>query len=69
MTPRLVRSLAALIWLGALGAAAAAAEEPLKIGLVGSFSGGAAQWGISVDAAFAAYQKQHGDMAGGRKIE
>ncbi len=65
-----MRAFAALIGLGAFGAAAATAdEEPLKIGLVGSFSGGAAQWGISVDAAFAAYQKQHGDMAGGRKIE
>ncbi len=65
-----LRALAALAGLGALCAAAAwADDEPLKIGLVGSFSGGAAQWGISVDAAFAAYQKQHGDTAGGRKIE
>ena len=63
------RGLAALALVGAWTVAAAADEEPLKIGLVGSFSGGAAQWGDSVNAAFAAYQKAHGDTAGGRKIE
>ncbi len=61
-------ALAALILVAAIGSASAD-ETPLKIGLVGSFSGGAAQWGVSVDAAFAAYQKQHGDTIAGRKIE
>jgi branched-chain amino acid transport system substrate-binding protein len=69
MMRSLMRAWTALMLLGGIPAAAAADEEPLKIGLVGSFSGGAAQWGISVDAAFAAYQKLHGDKAGGRKIE
>lgn len=65
MIRSLTRAFATLLLLSA----AAAAQEPLKIGLVGSFSGGAAQWGVSVDAAFAAYQKQHGDTVAGRKIE
>jgi branched-chain amino acid transport system substrate-binding protein len=64
-----LRALAALVSMAALGGAALADEPPLKVGLVGSFSGGAAEWGKEVDAAFAVYQKEHGDMAGGRKIE
>jgi branched-chain amino acid transport system substrate-binding protein len=61
-------ALAAVMLCFAAGGAAAD-EPPLKIGLVGSFSGGAAEWGREVDAAFAVYMKQHGDVVAGRKIE
>ncbi|HUB95552.1 MAG TPA: ABC transporter substrate-binding protein [Stellaceae bacterium] len=68
MTRRKARlGLAALLSL--LAGAACAEDQPLKIGLVGSFSGGATEWGLEVDAAFAAYQKEHGDTVAGRKIE
>jgi branched-chain amino acid transport system substrate-binding protein len=69
MTGFATRVVGALMLAGAWLGGAAADEPPLKIGLVGSFSGSAAQWGNSVDAAFAAYQKQHGDTVAGRKIE
>lgn len=50
-------------------AAAQADEPPLKIGIIGSYTGGAADFGRDVDAAYAAYVKEHGDTVAGRKIE
>ena len=47
-----------------------AQQGPIKIGVVFSFSGGDnVEQGKEFDAAIAAYQKEHGDSAGGRKIE
>jgi branched-chain amino acid transport system substrate-binding protein len=46
-----------------------AQQGPVKIGIVFSFSGGDnVEQGKEFDAAIAAYQKEHGDSAGGRKI-
>jgi branched-chain amino acid transport system substrate-binding protein len=55
--------------LSLCAAVAMADEAPIKIGVIGSFSGGATEWGLEVDAAFKAYMKQHGDTVAGRKIE
>jgi branched-chain amino acid transport system substrate-binding protein len=60
----------ALAAMASLAAAAAHADEaPIKIGLIGSFSGGATEWGLEVNAALAAFQKQHGDTVAGHKLE
>lgn len=71
MTARRFRRVFALVLLGSLTATAALAQQPpIKIGIVFSFSGGDnVEQGKEFDAAIAAYQKEHGDVAGGRKIE
>ena len=47
-----------------------AQTQPLKIGIVTSYSGGDnVALGKQFDAAIATWMKQHGDTAGGRKIE
>ncbi len=49
---------------------AAAQQEPIKIGVVMSFSGGDdVTLGKMANAGFAAYMKQHGDTIAGRKVE
>jgi branched-chain amino acid transport system substrate-binding protein len=71
MTHRLLRLALALTALGSLITApiANAQQGPVKIGFVFSFSGGDnVEQGKEFDAAIAAYQKEHGDSAGGRKI-
>jgi len=71
MTHRLLRLALALTALGSLITApiANAQQGPVKIGIVFSFSGGDnVEQGKEFDAAIAAYQKEHGDSAGGRKI-
>ena len=71
MNRRLFRLAFALTTLGTLLAApvADAQQGPIKIGIVFSFSGGDnVEQGKEFDAAIAAYQKEHGDSAGGRKI-
>lgn len=52
-----------------LAGAARADAPPLKIGVIGTYSGGAAMFGRQVDAGYAVYMKQHGDTVAGRKIE
>ena len=71
MILRFFRGSLALFALASLATAgtAFAQQGPLKIGIVFSFSGGDnVEQGKEFDAAIAAYQKEHGDSAGGRKI-
>jgi branched-chain amino acid transport system substrate-binding protein len=57
--------------LGVIVAAApsAHAEETLKIGIVGPFTGGFATTGVGFRQGLEAYVALHGDTVGGRKIE
>jgi branched-chain amino acid transport system substrate-binding protein len=58
--------------LAALGLAAsitALAQEPVKIGVVGPFSGTAADYGKQMEAGMKAWMKIHGDSVNGRKFE
>lgn len=55
--------------LGSITASAAAEPTPLKIGWLGSYSGGAATFGIETDTAIKIWMDQHGDTVAGRKIE
>ncbi|MGH6980745.1 MAG: ABC transporter substrate-binding protein, partial [Stellaceae bacterium] len=41
---------------------------PLKIGFLGSYSGGAAAFGQETDTAIKVWMQQHGDVVAGRKI-
>ena len=55
--------------LAASGGAAWADEPvPLKIGFLGSYSGGAAAFGQETDTAIKVWMQQHGDVVAGRKI-
>jgi len=47
----------------------ARAQEPVKIGMIVSYTGQFADTGNQLDNGFKLYMKQHGDSAGGRKIE
>jgi len=61
-----------LVGLGAAAlafAGAAAAQEPVKIGLILPMTGGQASTGKQIDAAVRLYMQQHGDTVAGRKIE
>src|ERR1700744_3768169 len=72
MNGRIFRAFLALVTLASLAAAgtASAQQGPVKIGIVFSFSGGDnVEQGKEFNAAIAAYQKQHGDTAGGRKVQ
>jgi branched-chain amino acid transport system substrate-binding protein len=72
MTQRFIRSILALAAGASIAVAgpASAQQGPIKIGIVFSFSGGDnVEQGKEFDAAIAAYQKEHGDSAGGRKIQ
>jgi branched-chain amino acid transport system substrate-binding protein len=53
----------------ALAASPAAAEEPLRIGMIASFSGPFADYGREIEAGMKAYMKLHGDRVAGRKVE
>src|SRR5512143_2171153 len=60
------------LWAAAslvLLASPAAAEEPLKIGLIASFSGPFADYGKEIEAGMKAFMKLHGDRVAGRKVE
>ncbi len=48
---------------------AAAAQEPLKIGLILPYSGQFADTATQMDNGIKLYMKQHGDTVAGRKIE
>ena len=48
---------------------AALAQEPVKIGVVGPFSGVAADYGKQIEAGMKAWMKIHGDSVNGRKFE
>ena len=49
-----------------LAVGAALAQEPVKIGVVGPFSGGAADYGKQREAGMKAWMKIHGDSVTGR---
>jgi branched-chain amino acid transport system substrate-binding protein len=55
--------------LALLGAGAANAQDSVKIGMINEYSGQFADTGSQIDHGLTLYMKQHGDMAGGRKIE
>jgi branched-chain amino acid transport system substrate-binding protein len=55
--------------LALLGAGAARAEDTVKIGMINEYSGQFADTGSQIDHGLTLYIKQHGDIAGGRKIE
>lgn len=52
-----------------LVATPALAQQTVKIGLVAEFSGPFAEYGKQIENGMKAYMSQHGDSAGGRKIE
>ncbi|VTU23385.1 Leucine-, isoleucine-, valine-, threonine-, and alanine-binding protein precursor [Variovorax sp. PBS-H4] len=61
----------ALTCIGAMGFAghASAADEPLRIGLIATYSGPYADYGRQFDAGIALYLKEHGGKIAGRKVE
>jgi branched-chain amino acid transport system substrate-binding protein len=63
------RALVAAIVLLALGPVVAPAAEPLKIGVLMSYTGPSAIGGQEVDAAIAAYQQLHGTTVAGRTVQ
>jgi branched-chain amino acid transport system substrate-binding protein len=62
-------SLSALVLAGLLGATAAHAQQPIRIGVIMPFSGQFADTGLQVDGGIKLYMKQMGDTVAGRKIE
>ncbi|MGB7182549.1 MAG: ABC transporter substrate-binding protein [Burkholderiaceae bacterium] len=61
--------LASLLAAGVLGVAGAAAAETVKVGVVLTFSGGAAQFGQQIERGMNLYGKLHADQLGEHKIE
>ncbi len=53
----------------ALASLPAGAAEPLRIGMIASFSGPFADYGREIEAGMKAYVKLHGDTVAGRKVE
>ncbi len=56
--------VAAMIW-----ASAALAQQPVKVGMIVSYSGQFADTGIQLDNGFKLYMKQKGDTVAGRKVD
>jgi branched-chain amino acid transport system substrate-binding protein len=63
------RSLVAVLISALMAAMPAAAQQPLKIGLILPMTGPFASTGRQIDAAVKLYLAQHGDIVAGRKIE
>ena len=61
-------ALAALTAMGAFGSAHAA-DEPLRIGMIATYSGPYADYGRQFDAGVALYLKEHGGKIAGRTVE
>jgi len=53
----------------ALAAAAAHAEDVIKVGVIAPFSGPFAEYGKEMETGIKAWQAQHGDRAGGKRVE
>jgi branched-chain amino acid transport system substrate-binding protein len=68
MTKRGLADAVAVATLAAL-AHGASAQEPIKVGVIASFSGPFAGVGQELEAGIKAYMKQHGDVVAGRKVE
>src|SRR4051794_26535205 len=70
MTKRSTLATLALAALTALGAFSAhAADEPLRIGMIATYSGPYADYGRQFDAGVALYLKEHGGKIAGRPVE
>jgi branched-chain amino acid transport system substrate-binding protein len=54
---------------GLLVSVPAFAQAPLKVGIIAPFTGAFADYGKQFDAGVKAWQKLHGETAGGRKVE
>ena len=67
MFKRLAKVLA--VSAACLAAVPAAAQEPLKIGMVLEMSGGFADFGMQMMNGARAYMKVHGDTVAGRKVQ
>jgi branched-chain amino acid transport system substrate-binding protein len=65
---QLLRSAAVVAIMG-LSAAAAQAEDTIKVGLIAAFSGPFADYGKMMEAGIKTYMKEHGDKVGGKRIE
>ncbi|MDB5853454.1 MAG: transporter substrate-binding protein [Herminiimonas sp.] len=65
---QLLRS-AAVVAVMALSAAAAQAEDTIKVGLIAAFSGPFADYGKMMEAGIKTYMKEHGDKVGGKRVE
>lgn len=61
--------LVSLVTAGLMAGAGAAGAETVKIGVVLTFSGGAAQFGQQIERGMNLYSKLHADQLGGHKIE
>ncbi|WP_295524245.1 ABC transporter substrate-binding protein [uncultured Pseudacidovorax sp.] len=68
VTKRSALGAIAVACLGLMGAAAQAAE-PLRIGLIATYSGPYADYGRQFDAGVALYLKEHGGKIAGRAVE
>lgn len=55
--------------LGLVGQSAVAKDEPLRLGIIASYSGPYADYGRQFDAGMAVYLDQHGGRLGGHKVE
>ncbi len=71
ITKRRLLAGLALACLGSLGLAdaATAADQPLRIGLIATYSGPYADYGRQFDDGIALYLKEHGGKLGGRPVE
>ena len=70
MTKRNTLATLALAALSAMGAFSAhAADEPLRIGMIATYSGPYADYGRQFDAGVALYLKEHGGKIAGRTVE
>ena len=71
MNKRNALATLALACVGAFGLAsgASAADEPLRIGLIATYSGPYADYGRQFDAGIALYLKEHEGKIAGRKVE
>ncbi|HVR50286.1 MAG TPA: ABC transporter substrate-binding protein [Pseudorhodoferax sp.] len=68
MKKRTLLATAAMATLACI-AGAAQAQDALKIGLIGTYSGPYADYGRQFDAGVALYLKEHGGKIGGRQVE
>jgi branched-chain amino acid transport system substrate-binding protein len=64
----LLRSAAVVAVVG-LSAAAAHAEDTIKVGLIAAFSGPFADYGKMMEAGIKTYMKEHGDKVAGKRVE
>jgi len=67
MLARAVRSFGTILLLAIVNGASA--QAPVKIGLIGEFTGPFADYGTQIYNGIKAYLKQNGDVFGGRKVE